>query len=532
MVTSTPTDQTTDVAYATELIPLEDLALADSAFQSRRDADPELQSLADDIRIHGLLQPILCRRYNGKREVVAGHRRLRAVRILGWTTIPGMTREATTREAAEMTFAENINRKDLNPIEKARFLRRYMDEFSVTQEETGERFQLAQETISTLVRLLDAPAPIVEYVEKGDLSFSHGRELLRLKEHPERMIELANGATGGAGSVAFWDGTPSVVQLAEAVDDELENIERLAKEPPKPGDPPAPKTLDKVELKERLIEGLVPTKDRKHPYVDEDGRAVYFRSVRFEDKLHSIVSPALPDEGWSPSKDAELMAQLEAIGVAIPEYGVQLVIAGDEEEWVPAIRLGSHHQRKWARYIPTAEVLDAVGAKKGMPCPCDGDHITVRGFGKDNGYSDTSTSKVVTETYCADPRLVVLALAGHLLAEASEIRALQQADELTVDNFLADHIGDREWLLFLFATMFGDELSRIAAGVKPDAEYEAEPDSIAKGLALLQERPASVDALMRTLAEEALFQGHFGKPGDITALIEQITGPTPVLPQE
>lgn len=173
-----------------------------SPFQPRREFAPaELRGLADSIRQSGLIQPILIRPAAGGRyELVAGERRLRASKLAGLGTIPAVVRELTDEQAAERALVENIQRTDLNPIERASALRSLCGTFGLTQQEVAGRVGLERSTVTNLVRLLDLPESVQAMIVAGDLSAGHGRALLAVRD-PGEAAETARKAIAEAWSV-------------------------------------------------------------------------------------------------------------------------------------------------------------------------------------------------------------------------------------------------------------------------------------------------------------------------------------------
>lgn len=149
-----------------------------------------LQELADSIRAHGVLQPIVVRRSLGGYEVLAGERRLRAAKSIGLEGIPALVREATDEEMQTLALVENVQREDLNAMEKARALRAMMSNFGLTQDQVAARVGKARTTIANVVRLLELSPEIQRWVEEGRLSGAHARALLLVKG-PERRLTLA-----------------------------------------------------------------------------------------------------------------------------------------------------------------------------------------------------------------------------------------------------------------------------------------------------------------------------------------------------
>ncbi len=161
-------------------------------FQPRRDfSAAEIASLAESLKEHDLLQPVVVRRVGSRYQLVAGERRLRAAIEAGWTEIPAQVRDADDRLVAELAIVENLHRKDLNPIEKALSFKRYLEEHACSQEDLARRLKIDRSTIANLMRLLELPEPVLDAVRKGEISAGHARALLPLGEEAEQ-IELCS----------------------------------------------------------------------------------------------------------------------------------------------------------------------------------------------------------------------------------------------------------------------------------------------------------------------------------------------------
>lgn len=155
--------------------------LRGNPFQPRQAMDPqELSGLVDSVRRHGVLQPIVVRPSAGGFEVVAGERRWRAAEAAGLATIPAIIRTLTDQEALELALVENLQREDLNPMERARAYRRLLQDFGLTQEEIAARVGKSQPSIANAVRLLNLPPQIQSSLEAGRLTEGHARALLSL----------------------------------------------------------------------------------------------------------------------------------------------------------------------------------------------------------------------------------------------------------------------------------------------------------------------------------------------------------------
>ncbi len=157
-------------------------------FQPRQDFDEaELQSLADSLRAHGLLQPVVVRRSADGYQLVAGERRLRAALKAGWTDVPVQIVEADDRQLAELAIVENLQRKDLNALEKAISFHRYIEEYGCTHEELASRLKLDRSTVTNFLRLLELPEPVQEALRQGRISQGHARALLPLGDEHEQI---------------------------------------------------------------------------------------------------------------------------------------------------------------------------------------------------------------------------------------------------------------------------------------------------------------------------------------------------------
>ena len=159
--------------------------------QPRRDFDErDLADLAESIKKHGMLQSLVVRQTPNRRfELIAGERRLRAARLAGWEKVPAYILIVDDREMAEIALTENLQRSDLNAIEKAMAFRDYIEVYGGTNEELAKRLDLDRSTICNLIRLLELPEPIQQMVRRGELSMGHVRTLLGIKE--ERQLEVA-----------------------------------------------------------------------------------------------------------------------------------------------------------------------------------------------------------------------------------------------------------------------------------------------------------------------------------------------------
>jgi ParB family chromosome partitioning protein len=166
--------------------------LAPNANQPRQEFDAtELSQLASSIKAKGVLQPILVRKKGDGYEIIAGERRFRASKQLGLMTIPAIVKEADEGESCELALIENIQRSDLNSIEKAIAYKRYMNDFNLTQEQLAEKVGVNRSSIANTLRILTLPDEIQGKVRSGEVTFAHAKELLSIgdKEDQIKLME-------------------------------------------------------------------------------------------------------------------------------------------------------------------------------------------------------------------------------------------------------------------------------------------------------------------------------------------------------
>lgn len=213
--------------------------ISPNPWQPRRDFDEEsLNALASSIRENGLIQPVVVRKKkDGTYELAAGERRWRAAKMAGLTVIPAISKEYDDRSMAEMALVENLQRKDLNPVDEGMAYRKLMDEYGLTQEGISQKVGKSRPYVANMVRLLDLPEEVKDFLSKGQLTAGQSRPLLGLESDAEK------------------------VQLARRIVKEglsarkVEDIIREGKEPKKKEDPPAVAFMKAVEEKLGLSVG-------------------------------------------------------------------------------------------------------------------------------------------------------------------------------------------------------------------------------------------------------------------------------------
>ena len=176
-----PSAPARDQGQPADTVHLSVYEIENNPFQPRRVfSESEIVSLSESLKEHDLMQPIVVRIVDGRYQLISGERRLRAAIKANWQTIPARIRDADDRLVSELAIVENLQRKDLNPIEKALSFRRYIDEHRCTQEDLAGRLKIDRSTIANLMRLLELPDSIQEALQTGQISAGHARALLPL----------------------------------------------------------------------------------------------------------------------------------------------------------------------------------------------------------------------------------------------------------------------------------------------------------------------------------------------------------------
>jgi ParB family transcriptional regulator, chromosome partitioning protein len=166
-------------------------AIDQNPYQPRKTFDEDdLSSLSASIKTHGILQPLVVRAQGDRYQLVAGERRLRAARAAGLPAVPVRVVDFNDQQVVEAALIENIQRTDLNPIEKAQGFKDYLDRFQMTHEALAVRLGLARPTITNLVALLDLPAEIQNAVRVGQLTLGHAKLLKGIPDH-QRLSNVA-----------------------------------------------------------------------------------------------------------------------------------------------------------------------------------------------------------------------------------------------------------------------------------------------------------------------------------------------------
>lgn len=166
--------------------------------QPRRNFDQEsLQELAESLKEHGVLQPVLVREKDDLYEIIAGERRWRAARIAGLTTVPAVVRKLDDLQVAEISLIENLQREDLTPVEEAQAYRLMMDRFHYTQENLSQKIGKSRAHIANTLRILNLPASIIEMINTRKISAGHARAILAYGGEKEQLAAAQEIVTAG-----------------------------------------------------------------------------------------------------------------------------------------------------------------------------------------------------------------------------------------------------------------------------------------------------------------------------------------------
>jgi ParB family chromosome partitioning protein len=192
--------------------------------------DDELTALSNSIRNHGVLQPLVVRQVGERFQLIAGERRLRAARTAGLAAVPVRVVDFNDQQTIEAALVENIQRADLNPVEKAEGFADYLSRFKMTHEQLAQRLGLARSTITNLIALLEMPAEIRNAVRVGQLTLGHAKLLKGLTDH-DRQVALskeiiARGLSVHATEAMLKQQAAEATTAAAQAEDESDNSGR------------------------------------------------------------------------------------------------------------------------------------------------------------------------------------------------------------------------------------------------------------------------------------------------------------------
>ena len=270
-------------------------------YQPRCNFDEEkLQELAASIKEFGVVQPVVVRKKGRNYELVAGERRLRAAGLAGLTKVPAIVKDYDDAKMMEIALIENIQRHDLNPIEEAQGLRRLMQEFKLTQEQTAEKVGRSRSAVTNILRLLNLPEQVQAHIINGVLTMGQAKQLLGLPKQ-EQMCEVAEAIIANGWSSRM---TEEVVRklkegkklkiVRELVEEEAKNKEKKPKREPTEND------IFCHDFEQRLVEFLG-TKVKVVPKLDEQGRQggtihIEYYSAEDLERIYEVLQQGRQDD--------------------------------------------------------------------------------------------------------------------------------------------------------------------------------------------------------------------------------------------
>jgi ParB family chromosome partitioning protein len=181
--------------------------------------DTDLVELSNSLREHGLVQPIVVRAHGDRYQLIAGQRRLFAARRLGWGKVLVRVLEVDDRQMSEIAIVENLQRRDLDPLEKAASFKHYLAAWGGTQDELAKRLSIDRSTVANLIRLLDLPEAVQKRLRSGAISMGHARALLPLGDE-EEQARLADRIASDGLSVRAIEAEVAEILRADDLADE------------------------------------------------------------------------------------------------------------------------------------------------------------------------------------------------------------------------------------------------------------------------------------------------------------------------
>jgi ParB family chromosome partitioning protein len=236
----------------------------------------QMETLVGSIQEHGILQPIIVRPTSKGYKIIAGERRWRASKQLGLKEIPAIVKTADSLKTIELALVENIQREDLNPMEKATAFSELKINFGLTQEQIATKIGQDRSTIANTIRLLDLPKEVQGFVSRGTISMGHARSLLSLKDQ-EKQIELGERIATDGLSVR------DVELIVSDKKDSLPSTEETSGGQPKPLTTKSPHILD-------LEDGLRKIVGTKVSIVEKNGKGRITIEFADNNQFENIVN--------------------------------------------------------------------------------------------------------------------------------------------------------------------------------------------------------------------------------------------------
>ena len=263
-------DSTIDLGAEPSEVDLE--SIVPGPMQPRTHFDEaSLESLAESIRSHGIVQPLLVRRRGDGHELIAGERRWRAAKLAGISRVPVVVKEVPDESLLEIALIENIQRENLNPIEEAHAYKKLIETVGLTQEALASRVGRDRSYITNYLRLLKLPDDVQQLVKEGRLSTGHARALLALS-HPDLQRRIARQIIDGGLSVRA---TEQLIQKA--------GEEKPVRKPPAPIDP-------NIKAAETKLRRALGTQVKILQAADGKGKLeISFFSIQDLDRIYNLL---------------------------------------------------------------------------------------------------------------------------------------------------------------------------------------------------------------------------------------------------
>ncbi|RLS34509.1 MAG: ParB/RepB/Spo0J family partition protein [Planctomycetota bacterium] len=190
--------------------------------------DSDLAELTASLREHGLVQPVVVRARGERFELIAGQRRLAAARRLGWTKVPVRVLDVEDRQMSEIAIVENLQRRDLDALEKAASFKNYLAAWGGTQDELAKRLSIDRSSVTNLIRLLELPVAVQQRLRAGELTMGHARALLPLGDEHEQSRLAQRVVTEGLSVRAIESAVQEILRADEDHPETIDDEDSLA----------------------------------------------------------------------------------------------------------------------------------------------------------------------------------------------------------------------------------------------------------------------------------------------------------------
>jgi ParB family chromosome partitioning protein len=259
----------------------------DNPFQPRREfSESEITSLAESLKEHDMLQPILVRKMSGGYQLIAGERRLRAARQAGWTHVPARVKEADDRLVAELAIVENLQRQDLNAIEKAMSFQRYIEQHGCTQDDLAQRIKVDRATIANMMRLLELPEDVKDALTSKKITAGHARALLPLGDEAKQKKFCARIQDEGLSVRAIEQLVREVIEAEDREPFSIVGADGVSR----PANPKPPKNAHQLDLEQQLKMSLGTKVEVKQTSKKKGRIVIHFASPEEFERIRGQLS--------------------------------------------------------------------------------------------------------------------------------------------------------------------------------------------------------------------------------------------------